>query len=406
METSTAGGGGGRAARSAWRTAALWGGAGLATLVLGNLVLRVPLGVGDRIAEPAAMLAAASVLTATLLVRRAPLATLVLTLGFGVAVVFLYYSPGVATVPVLAAAGALGRVAVVRSRRAALAAVGATVLVLILVQLARPVEGGPALVLVQGQLPVVVLAWLVGDSVRRSREAAAQAHAAATEQALTDERLRIARELHDMVAHSIGIIAIQAGVGSRVIDTRPDQARDALQAIEATSRDTLSSLRRTLVALRRGGPAPLAPAPGLDGLERLAAATAGDTGLRIDVAVSGRRRPLPQDVELAAYRIVQEALTNTVRHARARHCRVGVAYEDGALALDITDDGRSSPAQEGGSGFGITGMRERAALLGGSLDAGPLPAGGFRVAAVLPLPATAVPAATAPAAAPAAEEAR
>ncbi|GGT00390.1 MULTISPECIES: sensor histidine kinase [Streptomyces] len=403
METSSAGGGG-RAARPAWRTAVLWGGAGIATLVLLNLVLRVPLGIGDRIADPAVMLATGSVLGGTLLVRRAPVATLVLMLGSAVAVVFLYDNPGVASAPVLAAAGALGRVAVERSRRVAFTAVGATVLVLILLQLVRPVEAGPAVVLVQGQLPVVVLAWLIGDSVRRSRQAAAQAHAAATEQALTDERLRIARELHDMVAHSIGIIAIQAGVGSRVIDARPDQARDALQAIEATSRDTLASLRRTLVALRRGGPAPLAPTPGLDGLERLAAATAGDTGLRIDVAVSGRRRPLPQDVELAAYRIVQEALTNTVRHARARHCRVDVAYEDGALAIGITDDGRSSPAQDGGSGFGITGMHERAALLGGSLDAGPLPAGGFRVAAVLPLPATT---ATATArTAPAAEEAR
>ncbi|MEV4193908.1 sensor histidine kinase [Streptomyces toxytricini] len=403
METSSAEGGGGRAARPAWRTAALWGGAGLATLVLLNLVLRVPLGIGDRIAEPAVMLATGSVLVGTLLVRRAPVGTLVLMLGSAVAVVFLYYSPGVASLPVLAAAGALGRVAVERSRRVALGAVGGTVLVLLLLQLARPVEAGPAAALTQGQLPVVVFAWLIGDSVRRSREAAAQAHAAATEQALTDERLRIARELHDMVAHSIGIIAIQAGVGSRVIDARPDQARDALQAIEATSRDTLASLRRTLVALRRGGPAPLAPTPGLDGLERLAAATAGDTGLRIDVAVSGRRRPLPQEVELAAYRIVQEALTNTVRHARARRCRVDVAYEDGALAVGITDDGRSSPAQDGGSGFGITGMRERAALLGGSFDAGPLPAGGFRVAAVLPLPATT---ATATAhTAPAAEEA-
>ncbi|MFJ7168495.1 sensor histidine kinase [Streptomyces globosus] len=403
METSSAEGGGTRAARSAWRTAALWGGAGLATLVLLNLVLRVPLGVGDRIAEPGVLLAAVSFLVAALTVRRAPLATLALMLASDVGVAFLHPTPALTSVPVLAAAGALGRVAAARPRRTALAAVGATVLVVLLVQAARPVEAGPAVVLAQGQLPVVVLAWLIGDSVRRSREAAAQAHAAATEQALTDERLRIARELHDMVAHSIGIVAIQAGVGSRVIDTRPDQARDALQAIEATSRETLSSLRRTLVALRRGGPAPLAPAPGLDGLERLAATTAGDTGLRIDVAVSGRRRPLPQDVELAAYRIVQEALTNTVRHARARRCRVGVAYGDGALALDITDDGRGSPAQDGGSGFGITGMRERAALLGGSLDAGPRPAGGFRVAAVLPLPATA---STAPAPAATAEEAR
>lgn len=189
-----------------------------------------------------------------------------------------------------------------------------------------------------------------------------------------------------MVAHSIGVIAIQAGVGSRVIETQPTQAREALRAIEATSRETLAALRRTLVALRRSDPASVAPTPGLDGIERLAATTASDTGVRVDVVWAGERRPLPADIELAAFRIVQEALTNVVRHAHADGCRVGIAYGHRELALEITDDGRGI-MQDGaaGAGFGITGMRERTALLNGRFEAGPRAEGGFRVAAVLPV---------------------
>ncbi|MFD7629494.1 sensor histidine kinase [Streptomyces sp. NPDC059851] len=384
-----------------WQTAALWIGAGLATLVLSNIVLRVPLGIGDQAFGPGPLLVVIALAVATVLVRRAPLVTLSLMLVTACALIFVTNTPEMTFVPVLAAAVALGRVASSRPRRVALTAVAFTVLAVLLGQLARPVLSdsalalvqnhprpvlvGPALVLAQSQLPIVVLAWLIGDSVRRSRETAAQEQARATEQALSEERLRIARELHDLVAHSIGIIAIQAGVGSRVIDKQPGQAREALQAIEATSRDTLASLRRTLVALRRSEPAPLAPAPGLDGLEQLAATTASDTGVRIEVVRSGARRPLPQDIELAAYRIVQESLTNVVRHAGAATCRVAVAYGRGELALEITDDGQDVPSGHGGSGFGITGMRERAALLGGRFEAGPVPGGGFRVTAGLPL---------------------
>ncbi|MFD0270026.1 sensor histidine kinase [Streptomyces sp. NPDC127106] len=368
-----------------WQTAALWVGAGLITLVLSNIVLRVPLGVGDQVFGPGPLLVVIGLAVAAVLVRRAPLVTLSLMLLTACALIFVTNTPEMTFVPVLAGAVALGRVASSRPRRVALTAVAVTVLAVLLGQLARPILGGPALVLAQSQLPIVVLAWLIGDSVRRGRESAAQEQARATEQALTEERLRIARELHDLVAHSIGIIAIQAGVGSRVIDKQPAQARESLQAIEATSRETLASLRRTLVALRRSGPAPLAPTPGLDGLEELAAATASDTGVEIEVVRSGERRPLPQDIELAAYRIVQESLTNVVRHAGAGTCRVAVGYGQGELALEITDDGQGATVEHSGSGFGITGMRERAALLGGRFEAGPIPGGGFRVTAGLPV---------------------
>ena len=163
------------------------------------------------------------------------------------------------------------------------------------------------------------------------------------------ERLRIARELHDMVAHSIGIIAIQAGAGRRVFDARPDEARDALAAIEATSRETLSGLRRMLTGLRRADPepgpgqAPLDPAPGLADIERLAATTL-DAGVKVEVDWRGSREPLPADIDLSAFRIIQEAVTNVVRHAGTSQCQVSISQQDGQLSIEVTDSGRGGSA--------------------------------------------------------------
>ncbi|MEU6078824.1 sensor histidine kinase [Micromonospora sp. NPDC047074] len=229
----------------------------------------------------------------------------------------------------------------------------------------------------------VVTAWTVGNSVRARRGYAAAVRAHTAAEAVTAERLRIARELHDMVAHSIGVIAIQAGVGARVIDTQPAQARAALATIEATSRDTLAGLRRTLGALRRpqSESASLDPTPGLDDLDRLVAAAA-DAGVRVELLRSGERRPVPAEVDLAAFRIVQEALTNVVRHASTDRCRVTVEHGPDEVAVEIVDEGRG--ARVGGEGHGILGMRERVALLAGRFHAGPRPEGGFRVAAWLP----------------------
>ncbi|BDM69618.1 hypothetical protein HEK616_31050 [Streptomyces nigrescens] len=234
------------------------------------------------------------------------------------------------------------------------------------------------------------IAGLLG---RERREHAVALRAQEVAEAVTAERLRIARELHDMVAHSIGIIAIQAGVGSRVIQTQPAEAREALRAIEATSRETLSGLRRTLVSLRQAErdvtaskQSPLAPAPGLADLERLAATTT-DAGVRVDVHRSGKQRPLPADIDLSAYRIVQEALTNVVRHAGTGSCRVAIGYGDEELSVEVVDEGRGATGDGSTHGFGLVGMRERVGLLGGHLSTGPRPEGGFRVAARLPLPA-------------------
>jgi signal transduction histidine kinase len=238
-----------------------------------------------------------------------------------------------------------------------------------------------------------VIAWLIGQSIRQNRLHAQTLRVQAEVQAVTAERLRIARELHDMVAHSIGVIAIQAGAGSQVIDTQPAEARNALAAIEATSRQALAGLRRTLSARGAAGPgldlarSPLDQAPGLADIGQLAA-TAMGAGVRVDVRWSGQQRPLPAEIDLSAFRIIQEAVTNVVRHAGTGCCQVIIDQRDDEVAIEVTDDGRGGAA--GGTGYGITGMRERAGLLGGQLSAGPRPEGGFRVAARLPLPVPAV----------------
>ncbi|MFE3787900.1 sensor histidine kinase [Streptomyces goshikiensis] len=291
----------------------------------------------------------------------------------------------------LAADLVLGFVVATRTRRASIVAVAASTAVQL------PVIGlfahGDSMTVNAVIAPLAMAAaCMAGLLSRERREHAVALRSQEVDKAVTAERLRIARELHDMVAHSIGIIAIQAGVGSRVIQTQPEQAGEALRAIEATSRETLSGLRRTLVSLRqadRGATAseqsPLAPSPGLADVEQLAAATA-DAGVRVDVRRSGAERPLPADIDLSAYRIVQEALTNVVRHAGTGHCRVDIDYGDEELSVEVVDDGRGVAGNGAAHGFGIVGMRERAGLLHGRLSAGPRPEGGFRVAARLPLP--------------------
>ncbi|MFP5317572.1 MAG: sensor histidine kinase [Acidimicrobiia bacterium] len=200
---------------------------------------------------------------------------------------------------------------------------------------------------------------------------------------VAEERLRIARDMHDVVAHSLASISVQSGVAAHVLDKHPDQARDALLAIRQTSKDALDDLRGTLGLLREGEEAaPRAPAPSLGQLESLAT-TARRSGLAVDVVVSGRQRPLPAAVEAAAFRIVQESLTNVVRHAGAAAVRVAVTYGPGAVELEVVDDGRGGAGDDAG-GHGLRGMRERAAAVGGEVVAGTRPEGGFRVWARMP----------------------
>jgi signal transduction histidine kinase len=275
----------------------------------------------------------------------------------------------------------------------------------------------PALV-----LAALFLGWEFGSRrayVAEIEARAAQAERTREEQArlqIDAERLRIARELHDVLAHCIATISVQAGVAAHVLHDRPQQAEQALRTIKATSGEALRELRGMLGVLRQADESePRAPAPGLGQLDALLASTL-DAGLPTRAVIRGQRRPLPASVELAAYRIVQESLTNVLRHAGPAHALVWVSYGDEQVTIAVEDDGRGSPGTSlvangsgvdangpGGSangraddangraaaqsGHGILGMRERAHALGGDLQAGPRPEGGFRVFARLPIAA-------------------
>jgi signal transduction histidine kinase len=287
--------------------------------------------------------------------------------------------------------------AATRTRRVSLTAVavaGAGLPILVLEfplpdQLPNGRSGTPVPVITVLVPLVMIIAWLIGHSIRQARGRTELVRAQAAAQTVMAERLQIARELHDIVAHSIGIIAIQAGSGRRVCDASPAEARDALAAIEATSRETLSGLRRMMTGLRHAEPgsgpgqAPLGPAPGLADIERLAAMTL-EAGVQVEVEWLGSQEPLPADIDLSAFRIIQEAVTNVVRHAGTDRCLVWIDQQDGYLSIEVTDSGRGGGTA--GTGYGITGMRERASLLGGDFSAGPRPGGGFQVAARLPVP--------------------
>ncbi|MFD0687952.1 sensor histidine kinase [Actinomadura fibrosa] len=339
---------------------------------------------GYRISEIAACVALTALMAHLLRRRPLPAFALLLVAWIGGAPM-TGGAPGAYTVlQVLVIDLAVGYLAATRPRRLSVPAAAAALVLQLLSTAAFPAFYD---LLTSAVLTVLAMAtaWTAGDSVRERRRHAAELAAQATARAVGDERLRIARELHDMVAHSIGIIAIQAGVGGRVLGTQPDEARKALHAIETTSRETLSGLRRMLTGLRRAEPdgtAPRDPAPGLADLDRLAAATL-DAGVRVEVRCQGAPRPLPPDIDLSAFRIVQEAVTNVVRHAGTGHCRVTLDYRDAELAVEITDDGRGHGG--GDPGYGLVGMRERVGLLNGRLDTGPRPGGGFRVAARLPV---------------------
>ncbi|GIG71154.1 sensor histidine kinase [Phytomonospora endophytica] len=230
-------------------------------------------------------------------------------------------------------------------------------------------------------------AWTVGRAVRERRAYAERTRAQIAGQAAAEERLRIARELHDVVAHSMGVIAVKAGVANHVIESRPQEARDALRVIESASRSAMVELRQMLGVLRHaaepGEDDPLAPTPGLAGIPGLAErARLAGVGVELDLASPGG---LPGGVELAAYRIIQEALTNVVKHAAPTRCRVRLTDDGRALRIEVADEGPGRRVlPPGPGGHGMLGMRERVAVHGGELNAGPLPGGGFRVAATLP----------------------
>jgi signal transduction histidine kinase len=247
-----------------------------------------------------------------------------------------------------------------------------------------------------GRLAPLVIAWLVGDSVgvrrryvealedraqRLERERAAEAA-----RAVAEEQARIGRELHDVIAHNLSVMVVQAAAARDLFDADPGRARDALAAIERTGRGALGELRRLLGAIRDDHP-PLSPQPGLERLDELVDQV-GAAGLKISMHYEGTPRPLPPALDLSAYRIIQEALTNTLKHAHARHTDIVLAFGDHDLRIDVRDDGNTAGAATDHTGQGLIGMRQRAATLGGTLTAGPSAGGGFTVTARLPLDAT------------------
>jgi signal transduction histidine kinase len=216
---------------------------------------------------------------------------------------------------------------------------------------------------------------------RHSREALYKA----SRDAVVEERSRIARELHDVVAHSMGLMVVQAGAARTVIDTDPQGAGAALKQIEETGRSGLAEMRRLLGMLEPdGSDAERLPQPGLDRLDELLESLRG-TGLPIEIVVQGNPRDLLPGADLAAYRIVQEALTNTLKHAGAAHARVVLRYDHVDLQIEVADDGRGPPQSDAPLGRGLIGMHERVALFGGSLETGARPGGGFLVRARIPL---------------------
>jgi signal transduction histidine kinase len=232
--------------------------------------------------------------------------------------------------------------------------------------------------------------WLLGRYVRqREQQAAERVRLAELERdrrsdaAVAAERARIARELHDIVSHSISVVTIQAQAVRRRLGPEHQREIDDLRGVERTAREAMAEMRRLFGVLRADDrPASLAPQPGLDQLERLVEGTCA-AGLEVDVAVEGERPALPPGVDLAAYRVVQEALTNALRHGRGERAAVTLRYEDASLEITVEDDGRGGAVN--GAGHGLVGMRERIALYGGTLEVGPRRGGGFRVHASLPV---------------------
>jgi signal transduction histidine kinase len=327
--------------------------------------------------------------------RRFPRVTLALVLP--AAMVALYLRSGGGAVVYLVMA--LYSVAAVSSRRAALIIVGLVACAV----LAATIAGGGDQVIMSAiaGVALVLVGWLAGENTRAGRvyaareaeraaekEAAAEAERAEqVRRALADERAQIARELHDIVAHAMSVIAVRSGVARMMIDTDPQQAREALAIIETTTRRSLREMRLLVSVLRESGDhkAELAPVPGLSDLGLLVADMAA-AGVTLDVQVDGAVRDLPPAADLSAYRIVQEALTNVVRHAGPTRVLVRISYRPAEVSVEVTDDGPSGqppPMSHPGSGHGLIGMRERAALFGGELTAGPY-AAGFRVKASLP----------------------
>jgi signal transduction histidine kinase len=335
--------------------------------------------------------------------RRLPEKMLLLAIGLGVAQLALNVQTMAADFAMLVI---VYTVAATGARWASLLALAMGLCAAPMAQMRWPLDGsalGNAAKAIFLTVPFA-LAWVLGDSIRTRRAYFAQLEerAARLEKereaqakvAVAAERARIARELHDVVAHNVSVMVVQADGAAYVLDTAPDQAKKALETISSTGRQALAEMRRLLGVLRTGEHKEVGeyvPQPDVDQIGELIE-QCRTSGLSVDFKVEGTPRPLPSGVELTAYRIVQEALTNTRKHGGPNAgASVRLVYFDDGLGLLVEDDGKGAPHElyeEGGAdgqGHGLIGMRERVGMVGGTLDAGPRPGGGFRISALLPL---------------------
>lgn len=321
--------------------------------------------------------------------RMAPIAVLIVNLASALIFFVLGFPPVALGVAVLVALYTAGSRA---ERRLSLPLALATVAVMA-VALATDSRGADLSTIV-GNALVFAVTWYLGDSTRERRrhvhaleertKELEQARDELARQAVAQERVRIARELHDIVAHSMGMIAVQAGVGRHVIDSKPEDAKQSLETIERASKSALQEIRGMLGLLRSSGEAASrAPSPGLDELPALIDEVR-TTGIDAELQLEAPPRPVPLGVEVTVYRIVQEALTNVIKHASATRARACVWFAEDALRVEVVDDGVTATTGNSG-GLGLAGMRERVALHGGTFESGPLPEGGFKVSASLPL---------------------
>ena len=361
--------------------------AALFALMAAELATKTPVG-AEAAASPAAYLWALAVTAPLALHRRYPVAVVLVT---GAAVVG-YAAGHWSAFPGYPAFALVFLVSLHSARGRGLLALGVLTVAL---GVAIGLQSSPTVTVGTWFTTVLalVVAWLAGDNLRARQERlqAVQARARRLEvekeqrahRAVAEERLRIARELHDVVAHSMSVIAVQAGVANHVIDSRPELARQALATVETTTRSALVEMRRLLGVLRQPDEpsAALAPSPGLADVPRLVAQFA-EAGLPVEVTVSGEAEDVPDGVDLSAYRIVQEGLTNVLRHGGPK-ATVTIEHRPGLVRVAVGDDGADRPPR-GEPGHGLIGMRERVAVFGGTLTARPRPGGGFDLDATLP----------------------
>jgi len=321
-----------------------------------------------------------------LLRRRYPLPVLAVVLPASIAAQFV-----VGVLPPFALGLALYTVASHTERRVALRAGVAALATLVVLLLVR--NGFDARESVVHLIIFASATWILGDNVRTKRayyreleeraERLEREREENIQHAAAEEQERIARELHDVIAHSVSVMVVQAAAANDIFERQPERAREALRSIEESGRSALTELRRLLGIVRTHERGRLDPQPGLAALEELIEQVRA-TGLEVELELNGELGELPSGVDLSTYRIVQEALTNTLKHAQATHVRVRLGRRAHELAIEVADDG-VGPGKESTNGHGLIGMRERVALLGGTLETGPGESGGFAVKVRFPL---------------------